>query len=348
MKKNKIWKALAAAGSFAVLAGSQMVMKPFANVVSSENGYVVTGAEQCRRLLMEVVSGSKTGIRQEYLITGKDYEPESLIIAQMFPDAVNISNTVIQEYEEGGHRYVTCRIGFERNPGPLNYEDDNRTNDREDEGIPIGRHWRVGDLRAWIIGDESYIFRCIDDDYDSNSDNQTYALFLCDTVIRSDVDSTDSEREILTFGRTNNYKNSEVRKWLQENISDPGNHLVSVDTGVNSAFLGATVPGTYEEFSTSGLLRHELYRQAAEDEMFLLSLEEAIQYRDILWEVDGGTTPYSHGYWLRTPSYSVGENGAFCYGNWAYVVDLNKGCIRPAEVSDGSIGIRPAFCLPQA
>ena len=343
MKKNKIWKVLAAAaGSFAVFVSSQMVMKSFANMDVPETGYEVEGPEQCRRLLMEIVSGVKAGERQEYLITGKDYEPESLVIAQMFPDAVNISNTKIMEYQEGGHRYVTCRIGFERT---LEGEEGERN---EIEGGVIGRHWKIGELRSWKIGGRSYLFRCIDDNFSSNSDDQVFALFLCETVIRSDIDSTDSKREILTFGGTNNYKTSEVRKWLQENVSDPGDYLISVNTGVNSAYLGATIPGTFDEFSTSGLLRHELYCQMAEDEVFLLSLEEAIQYKEVLWETDGGGTPYSHGYWLRTPSYSIGEDGTFCYGTWAYAVDLEKGCIRPAEVNDGSIGIRPAFCLPQA
>lgn len=348
MMKKKIWKMLAAAGSFVVLVGSQLTMSLYANVNVPDEGYVVSGPEQCRRLLMEVVSGAETGIRQEYLITGKDYEPETLVIAQMFPDAINISNTIVNKYSEGGHRYVTCRIGFERNPEQMNQEKGDSGGEEVSDGIPIRRHWKVGDLRSWDIGDKTYIFRCIDDDYGSNSDYQACALFLCETVIRSDIDSTDSQREILTFGGTNNYKTSEVRKWLQNNVTDHGDYLVSVNTGLASAYLGATVPGSYNKFSTAGLLRHELYRQVVEDELFLLSLEEAIEYRDVLWDTDGGSTPYSHGYWLRTPSYDVGENGSFCYGNWAYIVDLEKGCIRPAEVDDGSIGIRPAFCLPQA
>ena len=342
MKKNRIWKMLAAtAGSFAVLVSSRMVIKPFANLQVPSNGYEVEGPEQCRRFLMEIVSGAKIGERQECLITGKNYEPESLIIAQMFPDTINISNTKVNEYQEDGHRYVTCKIGFERSQ-------DREDGNSEVEGSIVGRHWKIGDLRSWEIGGKNYLFRCIDDDYKSNSDNQVFALFLCETVIRSDVDSTDSDKEILTFGSTNNYKTSEIRKWLQTNVNDPGDHLISVNTGVNAAYLGATIPGTYDEFSTSGLLRHELYTQIAEDEVFLLSLDEAIQYKTFLWKLDGGGTPYSHGYWLRTPSYYTGENGAFCYGSWAYVVDLEKGCIRPAEVSDGSIGIRPAFCLPQS
>ena len=41
------------------------------------------------------------------------------------------------------------------------------------------------------------------------------------------------------------------------------------------------------------------------------------------------------------------KKGEFCYGQWGYMVDLDLGCIRPALVSDGSVGLRPAFCLPQ-
>ena len=342
MKKNRIWNILAAAaGSFAMLTSSRMVIQPFANVYSSQNRYEVENAEQCRRLLMEIVSKANEGERYEYVITGKDYEPESLVIAQMFPNAINISNTKIAEYQEDGHRYVTCRIGFER-------LQDCEEGNSEPEGGVVGRHWKIGDLRNWEIGGENYLFRCIDDDYSSNSNDQVCALFLCETVIRSDVDSSDSQREILIFGETNNYKTSEIRKWLQTNVKDPGEHLVSVNTGVNTAYLGATIPGTYDEFTTSGLLRHELYTQMAEDELFLLSLDEAIRYKEILWDLKGGGTPYSHGYWLRTPSYSTDEDGAFGYGSWVYIVDLEKGCIRPAEVDDGSIGIRPAFCLPQS
>ena len=42
------------------------------------------------------------------------------------------------------------------------------------------------------------------------------------------------------------------------------------------------------------------------------------------------------------------ENGNFVYGNREYVVDLENGCLRQADVSDSGIGICPAFCLPQA
>ena len=101
MKKN-IWKLLAAAGSFVILAGSRTVMTPYANVDPGGGEFIVSGPEQCRRLLMELVSMSETGERKEWYLTGEDYEPETLVIAQMFPDAVNISNTVVREYQKNG------------------------------------------------------------------------------------------------------------------------------------------------------------------------------------------------------------------------------------------------------
>lgn len=341
MKKNKIWRVLAAAGSFVVLTNSYFVMKPYAKVDFLENEFVISGQEECERLLMELVSAAETGVRQEYFLTGEDYEPETLVIAQMFPDSVNISNTKMREYDRDGHHYVTCRIGFQRGLGSSV-----ENVPEEKEGEVNGRRWAVGDERSLKIGDRTYRFRCVDDDYGNDSDYQNYALFLCESVIRSDVDSTEYQKEILTFGTTNNYKVSRVRQWLEEETE--AEWLVSVGTGVNSAFLGATVPGTYSEFSESAFLRHDLTVQSVSDRLFLLSLEEAFKYKDELWNVNGGESSYDRGYWLRTPAFSTGENGKFNYGTWEYMVDLDRGCIRPAEVADGSIGIRPAFCLPQA
>ena len=84
------------------------------------------------------------------------------------------------------------------------------------------------------------------------------------------------------------------------------------------------------------------------DRMFLLSVEEALKYRKELWDTVSEESPYSRGYWLRTPVYQEGENGGFIYGTEAYAVDLRDGTIGPAEVSDGSFGLRPAYCLPQS
>ena len=210
------------------------------------------------------------------------------------------------------------------------------------------RRWFVGDVRTLKLGEQTYRFRCIDDDYKNNSESQTCALFLCETVIRSDVGSTESTKEIQVFGTNNNYKESSLRSWLVAQSDTINVPLMTANTGVNAAFLGASAPGSFEQFADSSFLYHELPRQVLKEQLFLLSLEDAFQYRDELWDVDDGISPYSRGYWLRTPLFSSDAEGNFCYGNWQYVVDLEHGCIRPAEVSDGSIGFRPAFCLPQA
>lgn len=358
--KKKLWKMLAAAGSFAILAGSRTVMTPYANVDPGGGEFMVSGPEQCRRLLMELVSMSETGVRNEWYLTGEDYEPETLVIAQMFPDAVNISNTVVKEYQKGGHHYVTCRIGVERNPGanvPGGMENSgtggagtggNESGTGVGTGEVQGRRWSVGDMRSLRLGDHVYQFRCVDDDYGDNSEYRKCALFLCDTVIRSDIDSTESQQVILTFGRMNNYKMSNIRTWMEENRGEDTEGLLTMNTGSKSAYLGATVPGTFSEFSESGFLYHELPYQSVQDKLFLLSLEEAFLYKNQLWNVKGGESAYSRGFWLRTPAFTTGEGGKFAYSQWEYAVDLERGCIRPVDVSDGSIGIRPAFCLPQA
>ena len=340
MKLNK-WKMLAAAGSLAVLSSCQMVMRPYAEDLFAEE-FQVSGPESCRRLLMELVSQALPGERKVYELTGKNYEPESLVIAQVFPDVVNISNTKIHSEKRDGDSYITSRIGFQR----VNHTDETDGSEKEAEDV-IGRHWEIGDFQSLAMGDEVYRFHCVDDDYGDNSDQRSCALFLCDTVIRSDIDSIDSKREILTFGGTNNYKTSNLRDWLEQNYIETEKELVTIKTGVNAAYLGATTPGDYGDFAESSFCRYELPVQIQEDVLFLLSLEEALKYRDVLWDVEGGGSSFSRGYWLRTPSYLENEEGEFCYGDWIYAVDLELGCIRPVNVTDGSYGIRPAFCLPQ-
>lgn len=362
---------------------------------------MVSGDQECRRLLMELVSAGAGREREEFFITGEDYEPETLVIAQMFPEAINISNTKIEEYEEKGRRYVTCRIGFERRPdqeacthrwetrileagtclwggreeltcrlcglrkvrspaalGHLDADRD-RLCDRcrdpldGDEPMETGR-WAVGDVQTRRLGNSTYQFRCVDDDYSSaESDHQKCALFLCETVIRSDVDSTDSQKTILTFGKNNNYKDSEIRKWLRDRCTGEAGlqmgagALMPVNVGVRTAFLGQTSPGTEGEAAETELVKYTLSPQMMSDRMFLLSVEEAMRYRKELWAGDIGESPYSQGYWLRTPVYRETENGVFTYGTEVYAVDLRDGTIGPAEVSDGSFGLRPAYCLPQ-
>lgn len=507
MRKKELGKRVAAACVFVLLTGYPKSLAYASEVFLDGNSYTVSGAEACRRFLMEAASSVQGNERHEFYITGEDYEPETLVIAQMFPDIYRISNTRIFEEKKNGKRYVTCRIGFEKKTSqedchhawveelceeagchtagrklsicrickeekeeslaPLGHEDRDQDSlcDRcgkrffsqeegerilvryqtgeeeetleftclckeygggalygyteffsadtilnrvsefgeteeerirwwlnnefrnavsvrsaciglellDERGQPLEegawkrtqeirpgmilkapepgeterRFWKQGDVQIREIGGIPYQFRCVDDDYgDNNSNYQKFALFLCEAVIRSDVDSDDSKREILPFGETNNYKYSRVREWLREKENEAFHLLPSVFTGTDHAFEGKTTDGTWAEGDWDRLISHEIPFQAMWDRMFLLSVEEVLEYQEA-WEAKEGTSPYSCGYWLRTPAFSEGENGTYIDGTEVYAVDLERGCLRPVLVSDGSFGIRPAFCLPQ-
>ena len=93
--------------------------------------------------------------------------------------------------------------------------------------------------------------------------------------------------------------------------------------------------------------------QSMEDKVFILSMEEALKYREYLWKFNGSETnnpdsqisAYSKGYYLRTP-----QNGGledFWYGEGIYAVSLIDGNIQPVNVSETNIGIRPVMTIPQ-
>ncbi len=220
--------------------------------------------------------------------------------------------------------------------------------------MPAIVHFDIGDVQARQIGDRIYLFRCIDDDYeDGMGNNQQSALFLCDTVIRSDIESTALKIKKMTFGSNNNYKYSNVRTWLNNSAMDQlfdGN--ISY-TGITAAYKGQTTKGTYEQFDEDSLAACEKPFQMMEDKIFILSVEEAIKYRDYLWSFEGSTnnnpetqlSAYSRGYYLRTPQYA--GSGSFQYGNGVYAIDLINGNIHTVNVNSTDIGIRPAFTVPQ-
>ena len=179
--------------------------------------------------------------------------------------------------------------------------------------------------------------------------SQKTALFLCDSVIRSDVMGASKK---LNFGDNNNYKYSKIREWLQDNATDS---LFLSDTyvGITKSFLGSTGKGTYEQFHDSSIMGFDRLYQSMEDKIFILSVEEALKYRDYLWTFDGSDTnnsesqisAYSKGYYLRTPQ--DGGLTDFWYGNGIYTVSLTDGNIQPVDVTETSIGIRPVMTVPQ-
>lgn len=209
-------------------------------------------------------------------------------------------------------------------------------------------HYSIGDVQVRRIGGKLYLFRCIDEDYAGKN-----ALFLCDRVIRSDIDSSSETLKKLTFGTNNNYKYSYIRNWLHDNEDEDLFGAESVLIGTNAAYQGATSEGSYEQFHENELIGAEKPFQLLEDKVFILSVEEAIQYREYLWRFDGSEennqetqdSPYSRGYYLRTPQYR-GSSG-FEYGPGIYIVDFN-GSIHPVDVSvTNNIGIRPVIAIKQ-
>jgi len=215
---------------------------------------------------------------------------------------------------------------------------------------PVAVHYSIGDVQYRTIGNKTYSFRCIDEDYEDTLNNsQKAALFLCDSVIRSDITGTSKK---LNFGDNNNYKYSKVREWLQNNASD-SRFLHDAYIGITRSYIGSTSRGTYEQLKESSLMGYDRLYQTMEDKVFILSVEEALKYRDYLWKFNGSETnnpdsqisAYSKGYYLRTP-----QNGGledFWYGEGIYAVSLTDGNIQPVNASETSIGIRPVMTIPQ-
>ncbi len=243
--------------------------------------------------------------------------------------------------------------------------------------IPVHAAWEVGDVLERKIDGETYQFRCIDEDYvDMQASGKSLALFLCDCVIPADygsdyIPATDEggiydyqfePGPIVNFGETNDYKFSAVRKWLREFHEDFAD-VYPIQAGNSYSYTGSTETGMFSGFLGWELIPHYIGYQQAEDGLFLLSVDEALEYREWLWKFHGSdvdnpdsqTGQFCKGYWLRTP---LGEEPLEDSG-MVYIVDLINGNIRPERIvpqvdsSDeelcvtGTTGVRPAFVLEQ-
>ena len=354
MNRKRVAKWLAAAGSFAVLTSCRGEVIPYAAEKTAElsaaGPVILRDREAGRRFLMEAVSAAERGERQELTVTGKDGAFDTLAIAQMFPGVINISKLDLGTRNVNGELLTDCRIGFEWR---------GRAPDIEEDAVPgIGDRfgaeedragWRTGDVLMREIAGKVCRFCCVDDDYQDGSGRYgKRALFLAECVIRSDVESTDEEQILISFGEDNNYKRSWVREWLKKQSETAASDASFVYTGVLTAYRGRTGAGDFTQTRLDGLESYLLPYQDCRDRLFLLSLEEAYRYREKIWNLEGMGSSYSRGFWLRTPACELDESGNFVYGNREYIADLEKGCFRQADVSDTGIGICPAFCLPQA
>lgn len=207
------------------------------------------------------------------------------------------------------------------------------------EGTVSGR-WEAGDYQSRYIGDKSYLFRCVNDNYKDNSNlDKTMALFLCDTVIPSyeglGFNADNTKRDTRFFGSNNNYRYSVIRQFLRENQRETGS-LITMDVGVKNEYEGSTAAGSFEALNEKNLTRHKRnVAQYLEEKLFIPSVEEALDMRDYLWKFERSDRDnidavydghYLTSYWLRTPVYGTDDK--------IYVVNLKDGTIEPHSVQE--------------
>ena len=238
-------------------------------------------------------------------------------------------------------------------------------------------HWELGDLQQAEIDGQNMLFRCIDQNYSDHMENhgQT-ALFLCETVIPADYGSRYELREqedgsheyefcpgpLVNFGQSSDYKHSNIQTWLEQ-AGDKIYLAKQVQIGTDMAFTGETPKGEYSSFDAVNLSSHPIGAQSLYGKLFLLSVEEAVKYKEFLWTFEGAQeenpetqlSSFSKGYWLRTPM-GTGDGADMGY---VYGVDLERGQIRPERIrpTEGTgdaeldatspFGVRPAFAMPQ-
>lgn len=248
----------------------------------------------------------------------------------------------------------------------------------EARAVPAG-HWNEGDVVERSIGGEKFRFRCIDENYSDGAENhRPSALFLCDVVIPADFGSdyvfgpTEAGEhdyvffpgEIVNFGSSNDYKQSHIRDWLNKQSEEFADAL-SIHIGVDRAYTGSTEETLFGQLTGAELVGNYIGYQKMADRLFVLSVDEAVKYRQWLWRFEGAKEEnpesqygaFCKGYWLRNPM----GNGKHYDTGMVYVVDLLDGTIRPAGIRPGpgndeadeqlkmtsTIGVRPAFALAQ-
>ncbi|WP_097006491.1 hypothetical protein [Lacrimispora amygdalina] len=233
---------------------------------------------------------------------------------------------------------------------------------------PIGKHWNLGDIQVQELDGKIYFFKCIDQNYSGGAENHNQmALFLSTTIVPANYGSqykyeklSDGNYDyvfypgpVTSFGSNNDYKYSKVRKWLNELESDTYN-LGNTSIGVSYAYIGATAEGAGDQLQESDLTASYIGDQKMTDQLFILSVDEALKYKEYLWDVES-TGAFSKGYWLRSP---MGTSGQYKTG-YVYIVDLVNENIRAQSVlatgsgSDeeinvtGTTGVRLAYTMPQ-
>lgn len=367
-----------------------LVMNTYGAAVDRADGIreyqIESRLENDRQVLSAVHQCLRQGdTRGEFVVTGKNYTPEGSILRAFYGDSLEYSSSLEDTRQQNGDKWETVRFSVAWNEQALdeeavgdgNYEKDDTGQDEEISGKPGGQYWQLGDSVIREIEGDSYVFRCIDQNYQNvGTAGQQGALFLCDSVIPADVgaqyvyekqedgsyDYVYYPGPIADFGDTGSYKQSRVRRWL-DSAAEEDWGLLQVDLGVNYGYTGQTQEGEFARLDAGDLVPQPLGYQKMTGELFLLSVEEALQYRQHLWRfgvgLDEEENPetqigsFRKGYWLRSPYGEAGQAaGGQAETESVYVVDLAEGTIRPQPVTGflgglGIIGVRPVFVLPQ-
>lgn len=196
-----------------------------------------------------------------------------------------------------------------------------------------GHIWYEGDTQERTIDGKTYVFRCIDPNYCDAGSNRVGALFLCDSIIGGDVCQFDEN--------LNAWEAADLRTWMNEEVENTEG-MVLAETTISSTYAGKS---SNYQISEKKFTKRNRQGQKIEDQLFCLSLDEALRYANYLWKLDGAATDnftlagsHAMGYWLRTPA-ARGDH-------LAYAVTYD-GLVSPQEVDNERIGIRPAFVAAQ-
>lgn len=320
--------------------------------------------KSCDLRLLSAASRLSRGQTQTLYLIGRNYIPEGSVLAGTYKDDVVYSHMTQQELKLDGDTYTLARFQLTRRE-----QEQTKT---EDEGDNEKRHWNIGDVQERTLNGITYHFRCIDQDYGGPGDREKgKALFLCDTVIPADTGSEyvfeKSEDgtygyqfnpgPVVSFGTHNSYKYSHIRRWLKELEEELG-EAADISTGVAYAYRGSTEPGSGSSLRSENLKSRYIGSQSMTDRLFILSIEEALKYRDWLWRFQGSEEEnpesqwdtFCKSYWLRTPGDKEDQ---------VYVVDLVQKNLHTQTVNipenkedpefavTGSTGVRPAFAVEQ-
>lgn len=325
-------------------------------------------------------------IRETVVIGGTKYTVHCFGLQRVFGDACFHRYEAVVTADptctvRGKTTYICSLCGDEQivYAAPLGHVDEEHDGICDVCGMPADTpirevRWHLGDTLSETIDGKSYTFRCIDEDYSDGDENHAgAALFLCDSVIPAGYKGEYREEEdadghriyvwypgpIATFGSTNAYKTSNIRAFLD---SAAPKVATEVTIGIPTAYTHATEKGKFSQLRDDGITSYSIGYQKMSAKLFVLSLEEALKYKNFLWKFGGSATDNPETvtsgtctmYWLRTPN---GTANDYDESGLAYVVDLSEGNIHPMYIapksstgdpyidSQTTVGIRPAFLI---